>query len=647
MHLDVVIKQALTDTDPEDFFIRIELNNTEIYRTSGLDEKLSLQMDRFGTMASLVTLGKEWKISALPRPGSPLGQLPEENIKNFVIGVALSLLATVLLALALIVRDRSAELAEFNRQLKQEIMERQKAEEAQHKWSQIFKNADWGVATCNAETNLLELMNPAFTRMHGFSEEELVGTPMLDLFPAECHQELAEHLNVANKKGNHTFESRHKRKDKTDFPVLIDVTVVRDDKGRLLYHVGNVRDLTKRKQAEKEQRKLQAQLVQAQKMQTVGRLAGGLAHDFNNILTAILGYSEIALTKISSDHPAREDLEIIHDSGEKAEALTRQLLAFSRKQVLEMRTLAPGPIIINLGRMLGRIIGEDIDIQITTPETTSKILADPGQIEQILMNLAVNARDAMPNGGILTITTADINIEERGKLPDEMNPGEYVLISVTDTGTGISPEIQDMIFEPFFTTKEIGKGTGLGLATVYGIVKQHKGYIYVDSRPDAGTTFNVYLPAVQGKPTEFEKQAQLEMPEGSETILVAEDEGVVRQLIYHILQPLGYKILEATNGEEALHISATYDGEIELLLTDVIMPGINGRELADCLQVKRPDIRVVYMSGYTDDVIGHHGILDPGIVLLQKPVSPSTLAVKLRSILDTSANSLEVLNSAK
>lgn len=396
-----------------------------------------------------------------------------------------------------------------------------------------------------------------------------------------------------------------------------------------------VRDITKRIKSEEEQMELRVHLLQSQKMESIGRLAGGIAHDFNNILTAITGYSELSLKELPANHPVRDKIKIIKDSGDRAAALTSQLLAFSRKQVLEVKVMNLNIIIDGMADMLRRIIGEDIKLALHTKTSIKNIIGDKNQIEQILLNLSVNARDAMPDGGSLIVETSDFVIDDAfTKTYSGAQPGAYVLLSVSDTGMGMTEEVKENIFEPFYTTKDIGKGTGLGLSTVYGIIKQHGGYINVYSEPGKGTTFRVYIPVGYPDLKEEPVRVNNNIQKGTESILVVEDDPTLLNLIVDILQPLGYRILQAANGTEAIEICETFEEKIDLLLTDVIMPGMNGRMLADKLTSKRPKMKVIYMSGYTDNTIAHHGILEPGIVLLQKPLTQSSLANKIREVLD-------------
>lgn len=387
--------------------------------------------------------------------------------------------------------------------------------------------------------------------------------------------------------------------------------------------------------AEQEKQGLQEQLVQSQKLESLGVLAGGVAHDFNNTLTAVIGYADLALNQLPMDHPVREYLLTILEGGEKAVALTRQLLAFGRKQVLDMKAVNLNRIIENLTRMLTILIGEQITLELNTKTPVRNVLADPGQIEQVLMNLAINARDAMPGGGRLIIETMDIEhgAGDAGK-EETRKPGSYVMMSITDTGQGMSREIQEKIFEPFFTTKEIGKGTGLGLSTVYGIVNQHGGHIAVYSEPGQGTTFKVCLPAARSGAEETAVFESIGMMPGTETIMVVDDEPSILRLIIDVLQPLGYQLIGASGSQEALEISKTFSGTIDLLLTDVFLPEMSGQEMAQLLLVQRPEMRVAFMSGYSKEIMASGGMPDLGLNFLQKPLTPLRLTKEVRSILD-------------
>jgi two-component system cell cycle sensor histidine kinase/response regulator CckA len=391
-----------------------------------------------------------------------------------------------------------------------------------------------------------------------------------------------------------------------------------------------------RKQAEQEKAALEEQLLQAQKMEAVGRLAGGVAHDFNNLLMVIQGYSEMTLLEIKEGDPIRAGLEEIHRAGERAADLTRQLLAFSRRQVLELRVIDLNTLVQNLGKMLRRMIGEDIQMVTVLAGDLGRVKADPGQMEQALINLAINARDAMPDGGTLTLATANVELDEaRAKSHVGGSAGSYVMLSMSDTGSGMAPEIRERIFEPFFTTKERGKGTGLGLSMVYGIVRQSGGAIWAESEPGRGTTFRILLPKVDApEETVEERPGRKVLPRGDETILVVEDAAEVRHLVVQVLEMQGYRVLAASHGEEALQVAGRHEVPIALMVTDVVMPGMSGKGLADRIVLSRPAMKVLYMSGYTDEAIVHHGILNEGLNYIQKPFAVESLVIKVREVLD-------------
>jgi PAS domain S-box-containing protein len=404
---------------------------------------------------------------------------------------------------------------------------------------------------------------------------------------------------------------------------------LRDENGNVTALLGITRDVTEHLQMEK-------QLLQAQKMEAVGRLAGGIAHDFNNLLNIILGYGQLLSERVEKDETARGYAEEITRAGNRAAGLTRQLLAFSRQQVIARQVIDLNQLLANLTKMLRRLIGEDIELVLTTRADVGRINADPGQIEQVIMNLAVNARDAMPKGGKLTIETANVVLDESyARTHAPVRPGRYVMVAVSDTGVGMDPEIKGHIFEPFFTTKEIGKGTGLGLATVYGIVKQSEGYIWAYSERGQGATFKIYLPwEREAESRDAETDVKSVPARGSETILVVEDESALRRLVCEVLRGAGYTVLEAAQGEDAVRLASDFKDPIALLLTDVVMPGMGGRELAEQLAPIHSETKVIYMSGYTDDAIVRHGVLEAGTAFLQKPFSPAGVTRKVREILD-------------
>jgi signal transduction histidine kinase/CheY-like chemotaxis protein len=418
-------------------------------------------------------------------------------------------------------------------------------------------------------------------------------------------------------------------------------TVVQEQTAELVDTVEKLKEeIAERQKAEVERQFLQVQLLQSQKMESIGRLAGGVAHDFNNILTAILSYAELTLMRLAQDHPVRSHLVSIQAASEKAATLTHQLLAFSRRQVLEMKAVDLNKVIEGMANMLSRMIGEDILLELKTEATISTIRADQGQIEQVLMNFAVNARDAMPSGGRLLIGTKDVDLNDvLLRTQETVTFDKYVMLSVADTGAGMTAEVRERIFEPFFTTKELGRGTGLGLATVYGIVKQHSGNIFVDSDPGKGTTFKVYFPIAGERGQERDKDHDLTgvLPAGTEVILVVEDDPSVRELVCQVLAPLGYKVLATAGGDDALRTSDSYDGPVDLLLTDVVMPGMNGKQLAEALRIKRPGIKMLFMSGHAHDVLSTQGMLEPGVAMIHKPFRTVALARQVRQVLDSGA----------
>ncbi|MFB3886028.1 MAG: cache domain-containing protein [Thermodesulfobacteriota bacterium] len=400
--------------------------------------------------------------------------------------------------------------------------------------------------------------------------------------------------------------------------------------------IANAQLFSERLAAEQKANFLEEQLRQSQKMEAVGRLAGGVAHDFNNLLTVIKGYSELSLFTLTEGNPLKGNIEEIRKASQRASDLTRQLLAFSRRQILEFKVLDLNMLLRNLDKMLHRIIGEDIELVYLLADHLGKIKSDPGQIEQMILNLALNARDAMPSGGKLTVQTDNVEFDKtyvRTHLG--VKPGHYVTLSVSDTGCGLSPEAKEHLFEPFFTTKEKGKGTGLGLSTVYGVVKQSGGDIEADSELGRGTIFKIYLPRVEEEVSPLlYKDDKGVLPRGKETILLVEDEPYVKGFVTQVLRKTGYHLLEAANGNDGLRMAREYVGEIHLLLTDVVMPQMGGKELADRLKPLRPGIKVLFTSGYTDNAIVHHGVLEPGIDFLHKPFSPEALAQKVREVLD-------------
>ena len=513
-----------------------------------------------------------------------------------------------------------------------DVTDRARSEEALRRSEADFRglveHAPLGIYRATPEGRFLTV-NPALIRMLGYAwaEEVLRLDIGRDVYadPEQRNKLLTDDAQH-NEAGT---ETEWKRKDGSIITVRVSIHAVYGLGGQVECYEGLVGDIT-------QQRSLENQFRQAQRMEAVGRLAGGVAHDFNNILTAITGYSELLLEDLGPKDPKRADVGEIKAAAMRATALTRQLLAFSRKQVLQTRVVDLNELVQTLDNMLHRLIGEDVRLELSLALALGAVRADPGQIEQVILNLAVNSRDAMPSGGRLTIETANVDLDEAyARAHAGALPGRYVMLAVSDTGVGMDGEIRSHIFEPFFTTKEVGKGTGLGLATVYGIVKQSGGSVWVYSEPGRGTTFKIYLPQVDELPETGDLPAPLQpVAGGRETILLAEDDPSVRAIVSDVLTQKGYRVLRAPDGQTALAIARGQPEEIHLLLTDLVMPGMTGRDLAEALTAERSGLRVLYMSGYTDDAVVRHGVLTDGMPYLQKPFAPRALATKVREVLD-------------
>jgi PAS domain S-box-containing protein len=486
-------------------------------------------------------------------------------------------------------------------------------------------------------TGIIRESNESYRRMLGYSEAELSGRTYRDLTPEKWHaiEEKIVAGQILAKGFSDVYEKEFQSKDGTVFPVELRSFLLRSDSGEAEGMWAIVRDISERKRADKNRQDLESQLHQAQKMESVGRLAGGVAHDFNNLLSIILGYSEIVLTSLGKAHPRHDQLEQVYQAGLRAKDLTRQLLAFSRKQVLEMKAVDVNSVVTGFEKLLRRLIGEDIDLVMALASRKLTVKADTAQLEQVLMNLAINARDAMPQGGTLTIETEMVELDKAyAERKPGVVPGTHVMIVISDTGCGMNPETIEHIFEPFFTTKGAEKGTGLGLATSYGIVKQHGGSIWVYSEPDKGTTFKIHLPLHAGNcRSEAPRVKRLPSVEGVITVLIVEDDSSVRKLAVRILSEQGYAVIESTDVADAIGKAGAHAGPLDLVLTDVVMPGMKGPEVFSRIHQHHPEARVLFMSGYTDSMITRQGILEEGIQFIQKPFTVKGLLEKCHQVL--------------
>jgi PAS domain S-box-containing protein len=498
--------------------------------------------------------------------------------------------------------------------------------ESERKYRKIFENVQDVFYQTDLNGNIIEI-SPSIQRYSGYAREELLGKPIVDIY--SYPEDRAKLLDAMDKKGEVIdFEVRLRAKDDRLVYTAANSHFLIDEAGNRVGVEGSLRDITERK-------RLEEQLIRSQRVEAIGQLVGGIAHDFNNILTSIIGYGSLLQAKMGPDDPSREHVDYILESADKAAQLVHSLLAFSRKQILSPKPENLNEIIKRMEKLLKPIIREDIELMILLDERNLSIIADAGQIEQVLMNLAANARDAMPEGGSLIIRSEFTELDDEFiKTHGYGGPGMYALISVTDTGTGMDKTIQEKIFEPFFTTKEVGKGTGLGLAMVYGLVQQHKGYIDVHSEPGKGTTFRIYIPAIETSPVgETRSTVTSRPPEGTETILLAEDDGALRRLSQTVLQEHGYRVIAAENGEEAIRRFFENRDAVQLLLLDIVMPRRSGKEAYGEIKKIRPDIRVLFVSGYAD-MADQEGILEEGLDFVSKPVSPKVLLEKVREVLD-------------
>jgi len=526
-----------------------------------------------------------------------------------------------------------------------DISSRRRTEEALRRseagFRSVVEDAPYGIYRTSMDGQFLRV-NPAFQKMLGYElMEDLLKINLATIFlRASEYQQMIELL--AHTEEIKSVEMEWKRKDAAPITVLCSGRRVNDENGVPAYIEVFAEDVT-------EKRVLEKQLRMAQKMEAIGRLSGGIAHDFNNLLGVIIGYSRVLKRTLGENNPLSEHVTEIEKAGERAAALTKQLLAFSRQQVLTPAVLNLNTLVADMEKMLPRLLGEDVAVSLQLDSGLANVKADQSQIEQIIMNLAVNSRDAMPKGGKLKIQTANVQLDQtftRNRPGSRI--GNYVLLTVSDTGTGMDGGTLAHIFEPFFTTKERGKGTGLGLATVYGIVKQSHGYIWVDSRIGEGTCFYIYLPVHQGPALVVEKKADSpEKLRGSESVLLAEDSDALRKLAQSYLEGAGFQVLAARSAEDALEIASRSEKVFDLLLTDVVMPGMNGRVLAEQLLPRQPSMKVLYMSGYTDSFIAGHGVLEPGTHLLHKPFTEDVLIRKVREVIDSDRRQRDAADEPK
>ena len=537
------------------------------------------------------------------------------------------------LAITLENRWQQEELQKAREFLERRVKERTAALHESEEWHRaILLTAMDGFWMLDMQGRVLEV-NETYCRMSGYSEQELLAMNISDLEAGETASDIAAHFQKIMAQGEERFESRHRRKDGTIFDVEVSSQYRPTASGRC---VAFLRDITERKRAEVEKAKLEAQLLHALKMESIGQLAGGVAHDFNNMLGVILGHTDLALDQVDPMQPIHASLVEINKAAERSANLTRQLLAFARKQTITPKVLDLNETVAGMLKMIERLIGEDIQLDWRPKANLWPVRVDPSQIDQILANLCVNARDAIAGVGKVTIETDTTTFDAEYCLRHiDFVPGDYVRIAVSDDGCGMDQETQSHIFEPFFTTKGFGEGTGLGLATVYGAVKQNKGFINVYSERGAGTTFSIYLPRHVGK-NELPRAGDMAGPatRGQETILLVEDEPNFLNMTKMMLELLGYTVLAASTPNQAICLAKEYNGEIHLLLTDMIMPEMNGRDLAKYLLSLHPRLKRLFMSGYPAGAVAHHGMLDEGLHFIQKPFLKKELAAKVREVLD-------------
>jgi PAS domain S-box-containing protein len=533
-------------------------------------------------------------------------------------------------------KNTEEELRKLRAELEEQVARRtEQLQKSEEHFRLVYSTSPDAININRLSDGLYVDINDGFTRLTGFTREDVIGRPSLYI-GIWRHPEDRQKLLAGLKDNGHyeNLEAEFRRKDGSIVTGLMSAKIIFLQNEPHLLSI--TRDISDRKRAEEEKAKLQLQLVQAQKMESIGRLAGGVAHDFNNMLGVIIGHLEMAMDQVHPSNPLYADLETIRKAADRSAELTRQLLAFARKQTVSPRVQDLNQTVSGMLKMLRRIIGEDIQLIWKPGADLWPVKIDPSQIDQILANLSVNARDAIDGVGKLIIETKNIRIDESTAAgPGDVIPGDYILLCVNDSGCGMSADVQNKIFEPFFTTKSVGQGTGLGLAMIYGIVKQNSGFIYVESKPDKGTTFRIYLPRYTGIIEETKEGEDREkISGGTETVLVVEDEPAMLNLCRLILEKQGYRVLASAIPAEAIELAGKYEGEIHLLIVDVMMPEMNGRDLSQKIAFLHPDYQCLFMSGYTADVMTRKGLLAEGVHFIQKPFTQKAFTAKVREILD-------------
>jgi PAS domain S-box-containing protein len=611
---------------------RVSLGIGSTFQASAAADAIRAEIDEMSAEGVLQDLFAQWGYLSGRNPSSVAALLAVRQREHYIQAVAALFGLLFCLALWHTFRYRR----ESTRARRAESALRAKVSESQQMQDRLrlLAHALWSANDCISITdtsNHLLYVNQAFLRTYEYTESELMGRHVSMLRCARAGRDTSPNLSAAIAAGSWRGEIWNRSKSGREFPISLATSHVRDGEGKLIAMVAVASDITERRHAEQEYRALQEQYLQAQKLESIGRLAGGVAHDFNNLLTIINGYCELILSGISPSDKNKGQIEQIHRAGERAAVLTQQLLAFSRKQAAHTEQLDINKLVSDSKDMFQRLLGEDVRLETNLAPHLPPVAADSGQIHQVLMNLLVNARDAMPDGGEVRIATAQV----------EMKSEPTLLLSFSDTGIGMDQETQSHVFEPFFTTKPLGKGTGLGLSTVYGIVKQNRGSIELHSRTGRGTTFHIYLPIATCMQIEstLPSSAELEtfVPSSSDdqgTILVVEDQSAVREFIARVLMSSGYQVLTAPDGKGAIAVAQRFSGPIHIVLTDVVMPGMNGCDLIEELKLIRPTIQPILMSGYAEDVIARRGALNPGVAHITKPFTPNFLVSRMRELLN-------------